>query len=179
MQKLKKLILILTIILYTGCSVPEFQYDHEIRATNYDEIVSTLLKKLLVSNFADNFTLKSDTKLSFVLTDLLKNKLVSKYNYTIREIELSKRFRFGQEGFKVLTRDVKSINNSVNRARYAIVGTYTITKNQLILFVKMIDVKNGNILASSSHTTRLTQEITHLNKSTIEEEPNIYSPMVL
>ncbi|MEA3553399.1 MAG: FlgO family outer membrane protein [Campylobacterota bacterium] len=193
MNKLKKLILILTVVLYSGCSVPEFKYNHEIKSTNYDSIISTLLKKssnqifpnikrdeiLLVSNFADNFTLKSDTKLSFVLTDLLKNKLVSKYNYTIREIELSKNFRFGQEGFKVLTRDVKSINNSVNRARYAIVGTYTITKNQLILFMKMIDIKNGNVLASSSHSVDLTQEITHLNESVIIEDSNIYQPIVL
>ena len=192
MLKIKKILLILFILFYSGCSIPEFQYQNEIKSTNYDEIISTLIKKgsnqifpnikkgeiLLVSNFADNFTLKSNTKLSFVLTDLLKNKLVSKYNYTIREIELSKKFRFGQEGFKILTRDANGINNSVNKVRYAIVGTYTITKNQLILFMKMIDIRNGNILASSSHRTRLTQEITHLNKSP-KNNSNIYQPMVL
>ncbi|MEA3498088.1 MAG: FlgO family outer membrane protein [Campylobacterota bacterium] len=193
MYKLKNIILILTLLFISGCSIPEFQYKHEIKSTNYDEIISKLLKKasnqifpniqrdeiLLVSNFADNFTLKSDTKLSFVLTDLLKDKLVSQYRYTIREIELSKNFKFGEEGFKVLTRDVKYINNSITKARYAIVGTYTITKNQLLLFLKMIDIRSGDIVASSNHSTRLTQEITHLNKSNNELNPIVHQPMVL
>jgi len=193
MKEFNKIILILIISFYSGCSVPELQYNYEIKSTNYDNIISKLLQKssnqifpnikrdeiLLVSNFADNFTLKSNTKLSFVLTDLLKNKLVSKYNYTIREIELSKRFKFGHNGFKILTRDVHNINNSVNKARYAIVGTYSITKNQLILFIKMIDIRNGNILASSSYSTPLTQEIKQMNEVYNADDSNIYQPMVL
>ena len=194
MNTLKRVIIVFTIIMFTGCSVQELRYKNEITSTNYDEIIAELLKKssnqifpnikrgevLLVSNFADNFTLKSNTKLSFVLTDLLKNKLVSKYNYTIREIELSKKFKFGNNGFKILTRDIHNINNSINKARYAIVGTYTITKNQLILFIKMIDIRNGNILASSSTSTNLTQEIDQLNNSYLKEvDTNIYQPMVL
>lgn len=195
MYKLKRIILILAIVVFSGCSVPEFYYKNELKATNFEEIVSELLSKasnqifpnmtrdevLLVSNFADSFTLKSDTKLSFVLTDNLKSKLTSKYSYTIREIELSKSFRFGKEGFKVLTRDVKSINNSVNKARYAVVGTYTITKNQLLLFLKLVDIHNGDVLASSSNSTLLTQEITHLNNIKLKDDNAIkpFQPMVL
>ena len=87
----KQILLLLTIIFFTGCnvSVPEIRYNTEIKSTNFELLVSKLLKKasnqifpnmsrdevLLVSNFVNNFTLRSNSKLSFVLTDLLKRIL--------------------------------------------------------------------------------------------------------
>jgi hypothetical protein len=194
MRNLKQFsLLIVTVLFLTACSIPTLRYNHEIMNTDYDGIIDKLLQKasyqifpnmkmnevLIVPNFAETTTLRSNSKLSFILSDLLKNKLVSKYSYTIREIELSKNFKFGKEGFKVLTRDVKNINNAVVESRYAVVGTYTITKNQLILFLKLINIRNGLVLASSSHSTNLTQEIDESNKITVEKEKTIYQPMVL
>lgn len=191
MKNIKKLCLIMVLVFITGCSIPTLRYNTELMNTNYDEIISNLLRKasyqifpnmtmdevLIVSNFAETTTLRSNTKLSFILSDMLKNQLVSKYSYTIREIELSKNFRFGEEGFKVLTRDSSSINDSVIGARYAVVGTYTITKNQLLLFLKLINIRDGLVLASSSYSTDLTQEIKDSNKQTIQQP--IYQPMTL
>jgi hypothetical protein len=193
MKIVKQIILISIVVFFTACSIPSMRYNHEIMNTDYDGIVSRLLEKasyqifpnmkmnevLIVPNFAETMTLKSNTKLSFILSDLLRNKLVSKYSYTIREIELSKNFRFGEEGFKVLTRDAKSINNTVTNSRYAVVGTYTITKNQLILFLKLVNIRNGLVLASSTHSADLTQEIDQSNQIVIEKKPTIYQPMTL
>lgn len=180
-------------ILFTACSIPSLRYNTELMNTDYDKIVSNLLQKasyqifpnmkmdevLIVPNFAETTTLKSNTRLSFILSDTLKNKLVSKYSYTVREIELSRNFRFGVEGFKVLTRDSKNINNTVINSRYAVVGTYTLTKNQLLLFLKFINIRDGLILASASYSTDLTQEITSANETVIEKEPLIFQPMTL
>jgi len=193
MKKIKLLSLLVITILFNACSIPELRYNHELKNTNYDEIVSNLLQKasyqifpnmemdevLIVPNFAETTTLKSNTRLSFILSDVLKNKLVSKYSYTVREIELSKNFRFGEEGFKVLTRNAKSINNTVINSRYAVVGTYTLTKNQLLLFLRFINIRDGLILASSTYSTDLTQEITESNKIVIQKKPVIYQPMTL
>ena len=193
MKKVKLLSLIAVTILFTACSIPDLRYNHELKNTNYDEIVSNLLQKasyqifpnmerdeiLIVPNFAETTTLKSNTRLSFILSDILKNKLVSKYSYTVREIELSKNFRFGEEGFKVLTRNSKSINNTILNSRYAVVGTYTVTKNQLLLFLRFINIRDGLILASSSYSADLTQEITESNKIVIQKKPVIYQPMTL
>jgi len=193
MKKIKLLSLILITILFTACSIPDLRYNHELKNTNYDEIVSNLLQKasyqifpnmerdeiLIVPNFAETTTLKSNTRLSFILSDILKNKLVSKYSYTVREIELSKNFRFGEEGFKVLTRNSKNINNTIINSRYAVVGTYTVTKNQLLLFLRFINIRDGLILASSSYSADLTQEITESNKIVIQKKPVIYQPMTL
>jgi len=193
MKKIKLLSLLVITILFNACSIPELRYNHELKNTNYDEIVSKLLQKasyqifpnmemdevLIVPNFAETTTLKSNTRLSFILSDVLKNKLVSKYSYTVREIELSKNFRFGEEGFKVLTRNAKSINNTVINSRYAVVGTYTLTKNQLLLFLRFINIRDGLILASSTYSTDLTQEITQSNKVVIQKKPVIFQPMTL
>ncbi len=203
MYLIKSVIFLSILFLISGCtskmnknntySFPNFKYNYELEETNYDEIILNLLDKasnqifpnmkrgeiLLVSNFAETVTLRSKTKLSFLLTDLLKEKLISKYSYTIREIELSNKFRLGSDGFKVLTRDVNSINSSINKARYAVVGVYTLTKNQLLLFLKVIDIRDGRIVAASSYKTNLTQEIVDANKIIIKDNITIYQPMVL
>jgi len=193
MKKIKLLSLIIITILFTACSIPDLRYNHELKNTNYDEIVSNLLQKasyqifpnmerdeiLIVPNFVETTSLKSNTKLSFILSDTLKNKLVSKYSYTVREIELSKNFRFGAEGFKVLTRNSRNINNTIINSRYAVVGTYTVTKNQLLLFLRFINIRDGLILASSTYSTDLTQEITESNKIVIQKKPVIFQPMTL
>jgi len=196
MRNIKQIILIAMVILFTACSIPSvsipsIRYNTELKNTDYDAIISNLLKKasyqifpnmkmdeiLIVPNFAETTTLRSNTRLSFILSDMLKNKLVSQYSYTVREIELSKNFRFGKEGFKILTRNSKNINNTVINSRYAVVGTYTVTKNQLLLFLKFINIRNGLILASSSYSTNLTQEIADSNQVIIESL--IYQPMTL
>ncbi|MEA2049783.1 MAG: FlgO family outer membrane protein [Campylobacterota bacterium] len=198
MNIFNKFILILSVLFFSACSYPQFSNQFEFQTTDYEDIVSELLSKasnqifphikkdevLLVSNFAESTTLKSDTKLSFVLSDMLKDQLVSKYSYTIREVELSKQFRFGKEGFKILTRDAKNINNKVIESRYAVVGTYTFTKTQMLLFLKLINIRDGHVLASSNYKTDLTQEILELNKSNKtnnkqNNQPQIYQPMVL
>lgn len=199
MYKLKNLIFLLITITFTACSVsiPEYKTKFEYANTDYDKLISNLLRKasnqifpnmkkdevLLVSNFSELVTLNSNTKLSFILTDMLKTKLVSQYSYTIREVELSKQFRLGEEGFKILTRDADKINNTITKARYAVVGTYTLTKNQLLLFLKLIDIRNGSVLASSTQSTDLTQEIIDSNSITLDNRAtnpnNIYQPMVL
>jgi len=194
MKTIKKISLLAILVgLFTSCSIPSMRYDVELMNTDYDKIISALLKKasyqifpnmtvdevLIVPNFAETTTLKSNTRLSFILSDLLKNKLVSKYSYTVREIALSKNFKFGEEGFKVLTRDTNEINDTIIDARYAVVGTYTITKNQLLLFLKFINIRNGLILASSSYSTNLTQEIKKSNKIVIEEEPFLFQPLTI
>ncbi|MEA3383588.1 MAG: FlgO family outer membrane protein [Campylobacterota bacterium] len=201
MYKLNNLILPIILVFFTACSIPQYSNQFEFQTTDYDEIVEDLLDKasnqifphikkdevLLVSNFAESSTLKSNTKLSFVLSDMLKDKIVSKYSYTIREIELSKQFKFGKEGFKALTRDIDNINSEIIDARYAVVGTYTFTKTQILLFLKLIDIRNGYVLASSSYSTRSSMEMVELNSIIIDNKdkptknavPHIYQPMVL
>lgn len=200
MYKNSLIFIIITIysIVIQGCSVsiPEYKSKIEFDKTDYGQIISSLLKKasnqmfpnmnkeeiLLVSNFSEVVSMNSDTRLSFLLTDILKTKLVANYSYTIREVQLAKTFKLGKDGFKVLTRDGDEINNRIKKARYAIVGTYTLTKNQLILFLKMINIRDGSVLAASSHSVELTQEIIDDEQTNLRlnnKLKNIYQPVVL
>ena len=192
MRNIKLISLSIIMLIFTACSIPSMRYNTELMNTDYNGIIDKLLQKasyqifpnmtmdeiLIVPNFAETTTLKSNTRLSFILSDTLKNKLVSQYSYTIREIELSKNFRFGKEGFKVLTRDSKNINDTVIDSRYAVVGTYTITKNQLLLYLKLINIRNGLVLAASSYSANLTQEISEANEVVIEKQL-VFQPMTL
>ncbi len=194
MKQFKTSILFFFIFIFTSCSYPNLTYNYELTTTNYNEIIGKLLNKaskriaakvhqdeiLLVSNFADTMSLKSDTRLSFVLSDTLKDMIVEKYNYGVKEIELSKQFQFGKEGFKALSRDINKINRKLINPRFIVVGTYTITKNQLLLFLKLINIEDGTILASSSHREDLTQEIVNLHNDAFKKpRQDIYQPMVL
>ena len=73
MRTIKQISLITIVILFTSCSIPAMRYDVELMNTDYDKIISALLKKasyqifpnmtvdevLIVPNFAETTTLKS------------------------------------------------------------------------------------------------------------------------
>jgi len=191
MKMFKNIVLSLLILSFTACSGKNSLFSSP---DDYTMMVNTLLEKsakkmlasvgkdeiILVSNFVETSTLKSNTKLSFILSDLLKNRLISKYGYQIREIELSKNFKFGKNGFKVLTRDVNNINNAIFNSDYVVSGRYAITNEQLILFLKVINIRNGHIIASSTLSADISDETLELNKPIKSKQKiEIYQPMVL
>ena len=91
-----------------------------------------------------------------------KDSLVSQ-NIIVREIELGKEFEFGEKGFNLLTRNKDNISSSkITKERYAVVGTYSLTSKSLNLFIKLIDIRNGNILSSSYERTDIDDEILDL-----------------
>jgi len=125
------------------------------KQTMIDDIV-------LVSDFVNLDNLKNKSELGFLLADILKDRLVS-LNIIVREIEFSKEFEFGESGFNLLTRKQnKILSNKVSQERFAVVGTYSITSRSLNLFIKLIDIRTGSILASSYERTNIDEEILKL-----------------
>lgn len=117
---------------------------------------------VLVSDFVNIDRLQNKSQLGFLLSSLLKNKLAS-MDIVVREVEFAKEFQLGDKGFNVLIRDRnKILSNTVTQARYAVVGTYSITSRSLNLFIKLIDVQTGHILASSFERTAIDEEILEL-----------------
>ncbi len=93
---------------------------------------------------------------------MLKDRLVS-LNIIVREVELGKEFQFGEKGFNVLVRDrSRMLSTVVSEENYAVVGTYSITSKSLNLFIKLIDIRTGHILASSFERTGIDSEILQL-----------------
>lgn len=131
---------------------------------------------VLVPDFVNINRLKNRSKLGFLLSEQLKNSL-SNRGVIIREIELGKDFQFGPSGFNVLTRNQKDIKDNEINSHYAFVGTYSITTESLIVFIKLIDITTGNILSSAYSETIVDDEIMDLERSSAR--PLIFSPMVL
>ena len=116
---------------------------------------------ILVSDFVNLDKLKNKSQLGFLLSSMLKDRLVSQ-NIIVREVELGKDFELGKNGFNILTRDKDKILSDKVKSRYAVVGTYSITNKSLNLFVQLIDVNTGNILSSSYEKTQIDDEILEL-----------------
>jgi len=178
------LISIFLLIFLTSCSnsiVNEIAHkspDNHKRITgsnNFDSLVSNLVEKsssklkrhvsiddvILVSDFVNLDKLKNKSKLGFLLSDHLKNALLNK-DVIVRQVELSEYFQYGKHGFNLLTREQRDIQKKSVDSKFAVVGTYTITTQNLIVFIKLIDITNGNILSSSTGKTSIDAEILDL-----------------
>ena len=119
--------------------------------------------------------MKNKSQLGFLLSSVLKDRL-SSLDIIIREIELGKEFELGQSGFNLLTREKEKIaSDKVVNIKYAVVGTYSISNKSLDLFIKLIDIQNGNILSSSYERTEIDDEILNL-EGIVEQKTNVNSP---
>jgi hypothetical protein len=120
---------------------------------------------------------------------MLKDTLASK-NIITREVELTKEFEFGKSGLNVLTREHKKILSDEVDSRYALVGSYSITSKTLNIFIKLIELRSGNIVGSAFERTQIDDEILNLegfldpeNQKELEKEKflreNTRRPLVL
>jgi hypothetical protein len=131
---------------------------------------------VLVSDFVNLDKLENRSELGFLLSDILKDRLVS-LNILVREVEFGKEFELGPSGFNLLTRNQSEIiSKTVDIERYAVVGTYSITSRSLNLFIKLIDIRTGHILASSYERTGIDEEILQLEGT---EQPVLRPHVVL
>ena len=151
---------------------------HSLISKLVDESASKIKKNvppeevILVSDFVNLDKLKNKSQLGFLLSSMLKDKL-SSLDIIVKEIELGKEFEFGGSGFNMLTRNKDNMSSSkITKEKYAVVGTYSLTSKSLNLFIKLIDIRNGNILSSSYERTDIDNEILDLEgeKQQIPEE---------
>ena len=161
-----------------------------IGSTNFNSLVDDLVKKqesrllselgqdevIIVSDFVNVDRLENHSKLGFLLSEQLKNSL-SNRGIIIRAVELGREFQLGTHGFNLLTREQKDIQNTGVESQFAMVGTYSVTTQSLIVFVKLIDITTGNILSSASSETIMDDEIMELENS--GKRPMVITPMVL
>lgn len=196
-SSLKVLKLILTsmflVTFLTSCSVTSYK-DIRTGQNNFYDLVDSMVKDMapkiksqlseidvvLVSDFVNIDKLKNRSKLGFLLSDSLKSSL-SDQDIIIKEVELRKHFQFGNRGLNVLSRKHDEIDKTEINARYAVVGTYSITTRSMILFIKFIDLDTGNILSSKTGKTKIDSEILELENVHKKEKKEIpvYAPVVL
>jgi len=105
-------------------------------------------KKLIVTDFADITSLDNHSRLGYVLSNSIKDSLINVSKIDVVEAEVSKYFKISGNGIKILSRDTSKLRSTNFDVRYAVVGTYTHSNHELLIFVKLIDLKNGIIKGS-------------------------------
>ncbi len=110
--------------------------------------VKQLPAKIIVTDFVDMTSLNNCTKLGYVFSNNIKNSIINNYDIDVIEAEVSKYFKISDNGIKILSRDIKKLRSTSFNIKYAVVGTYTYSHNELIVFVKLINLKTGVIKGS-------------------------------
>ncbi|QOG12483.1 FlgO family outer membrane protein [Arcobacter sp. FWKO B] len=143
-------------------------------------------KDFYIVDFVNIDNLENNSKLGFILSSQIKSDMLSTCsNVRIKELELGKNIRLGRSGSKILTRELDEVKSRVvDENSNIIIGTYAITIDKLILFTKVVDLTTGEIKASSTVSTPITQEILDLEgytqkSHTKQQSSNIYRPLVL
>lgn len=193
-KRFQYLLLISLAVFFTACSTSDLPLLVDYKATDYDKLLQETVKKMsskvnqlkkqnevvLVTDFVNVDKLQNKSRLGFLLSSTLKDTLTSTYDLTFREVELSQNFKLSPNGgLKLLSRNQRDIDPNIYMENYAIVGTYTVTSKQLIIFVKIIDIYTGHVLGTASNRTRATEEIMELDINPEKKQRAVYSPFVL
>ena len=180
-------------LLFNGCTILNTPKDTSNLTTKFSflskRLSSNICPKiknnstLYVTDFVNESNLQNISQLGFLLSNelkvnILKNNCTNKVS--IKNLQLSKSLQIGKQGTRILTRNLKNLKTkNLKDDRQILVGTYMITKKQLILFLKLINLKDGNTIATSSIATIMTDEIKELDGINTNTDPIIYKPFHL
>lgn len=190
------------ILLLSGCTIVkenedsfQFKYLQLTTTTNFEWTTANLLSPLCediqtktkgimpiyVVDFVNLENLENQSELGFILSDNIKSQVTQKCNTPIYSLEYAKYLKMGPNGSKLLSRDYDDLAaKKINKNTYALVGSYVITQRQLITYLKLIDLKSGIILKSSTDRTTLTDEILKLESNKkFQNKQYIRKPLTL
>lgn len=192
---MKKILFItILIFIFSGCTILNTQTNKVNKMTNFSKLSKNLTRNicsdisknstLYVTDFVNESNLKNISQLGFLLSNetkvnILKNSCTT--NVNIKNFQLSKSLQIGKQGARILTRDLKNLKiKNLQDDKQILIGTYMLTSKQLILFLKLVDLKDGQTISTSSISTNITNEIKELEgiRTTPEETP-IYQPFHL
>jgi hypothetical protein len=191
---LKIFVFFMIVFNFNGCFslIDQLNMSNLSKETNFSSISKKLSSNICssitsfstsdvyVTDFVNISNLKNASDLGFLLSDEFKVALLSncEENLKIKELTLGQNLRLGKHGVSILSRDLSKLKRqSISSTSKIVVGTYAITQQKLIVFVKVIDLTTGNILYSSNVSVKLNKEILKLEG--IDDTLKIYSPMVL
>jgi len=145
-------------------------YDYDVNYINLaDNAVDSLFstadvnpKNFIVTDFVDLTSLQNYSKLGYILSNSIKNSLITKHSAKVVEAEVSKYFEISGNGLRVLSRDIKRLRTDTFEIDRAVVGTYTYTDEEIVFFVKLIDLKTGIIEGSYAKKLPMTCEMMYI-----------------
>jgi len=130
---------------------PQISVDSVIPNLNLSEAISDMARKLcpyvsgrtiIVTDFVDLETLKPGRS-GLLLSELLKSELSQVCHTKVVQVEFSKYFTIGENGLRVLTRNVEELKGVSQPVMVAVVGTFNLSQNKLYLFSHVINIQTG------------------------------------
>jgi hypothetical protein len=139
-------------------------------------------KILYITDFVNESNLNNHSQLGFLLSNNLKVSVL-KDNCTnhnvIKSFELAQNIKIGGDGSKVLSRKLQELaTQNIDKSNQILVGSYIFTQKQVIFYLKLINLKSGNIIASNYIQTPLTLELETL-EGIQPKAPIIHQPFHL
>ena len=142
-----------------------------------------------ITDYVNESNLKNKSQLGFLLSNQTKVNILDSSctkNVKIQDLQLAKTLKINTSGSRILTRDINDMKNvNIKDDKQILIGSYILTQNQMIVFLKLVNLNNGDIIASSSVSREIDDEIKSLeglitNKQIRQnDEVKIYSPMHL
>jgi len=187
----------LLVISFSGCSIGTVNNtnDYHESVTDFKFLTSKLTPSsfcdkinsnttLYVTDFVNESNLDNKSELGFLLSNELKVNILKNSctkNVAIKTFNLGSNLKIGQNGVKILTRDLQQLKiQNIEDDKQMAVGTYIITNKQLILFLKLINLQNGDTITTSTSTSTLTSEIKDLEgMENVDKTPYIRKPFHL
>lgn len=128
-----------------------------------------LEKDFYILDFVNINDLNNHSQLGLVLSNQLKTDLLKECKgMVLKEIEIGKKIKLGESGSKILTRELEEIRAKVvDENSNLVIGSYALTSENLLLFIKVVDLVNGTIKTSTTVSTALTKEIVGLENNHI------------
>ncbi len=115
-----------------------------------------------VMTYVDSNDITYTSALGKTLTELFKDALVRKCHVRIIEINLSKYVSVNTHGDIALSSNVKDLRNRFNTS-YIYQGMYTLTRHQLIVYTRLINLRTGNIDKAYTDDIPANDEIRELH----------------
>lgn len=188
--------ILLITIFFSGCifqgSLPQIKNEDstDFRFLTTQLVSNSFCSKinqnstLYVTDFVNESNLENKSELGFLLSNELKVAILRSgctKNVAIKTFNLAQNLKIGQNGAKILTRDLNQLKTqTIEDDKQIAIGSYSITNKKLILFVKLVNLKDGNTIATNSSQTEITTEIRELEGfKEIRETPEIKAPFHL
>ena len=205
---MKNILLLIISLFFISCSTSYSHYTKKIssyfssneKTIDFLDITNKLVEPLCeklnqnttiyITDFVNEKNLKNKSQLGFLLSNQTKVNVLDEscsIDVQIQDLQLSKNIKLSKNGSRILTRDIKDIKiNSIEDDKQILIGTYLITNQQIIFFLKLVDLQSGNIIATTTTSKLLNDEFKTLegiktNKELKEEmeQSKIYTPMHL
>ncbi len=188
MHLLSKAVLAFALLMFASCSNSVLQEQEAGKeAIKFAPVMYELTERtcdkidkkhaLYVTDFVNIKNFKNKSQLGFLLSSELKVSLFDACSdeLKIKEVEFRESVKLGKKGINVLSRSTKAIKTKyILKNHQVLVGTYSITNQQLILYLKLVDFDSGNTLMSSRIDVRLSDEIKAL-EGILPPKPKYYS----